>query len=94
MVYNIIKKFVYIANEKGIFVSMDTEINFEKAIEELESIANELESGKLNLDDSIKKFEDGMKLSKKCSEYLENAEKKISVLLEKDGEISEEKFES
>lgn len=73
---------------------MDKEINFEQAIEELEVIAQELESGKLNLDDSIKKFEDGMKLSKKCSEYLENAEKRITVLIEKNGEISEEKFDN
>lgn len=74
------------------FINMDKELNFEQAIEELEVIAQELESGKLNLDDSIKKFEDGMKLSKKCSEYLENAEKKITVLIEKDGEIAEENF--
>lgn len=71
---------------------MDKEINFEQAIEELEVIAHELESGKLNLDDSIKKFEDGMKLSKKCSEYLENAEKRITILIEKNGELSEENF--
>ena len=69
------------------------ELNFEQAIEELEGIAQELESGKLNLDDSIKKFEDGMKLSKKCTEYLENAEKRITVLIENKGELSEEKFE-
>lgn len=74
------------------FINMDKELNFEQAIEELEVIAQELESGKLNLDESIKKFEDGMKLSKKCSEYLENAEKKITVLIEKDGEIAEENF--
>lgn len=74
------------------FVDMDKEINFEQAIEELEVIAHELESGKLNLDDSIKKFEDGMKLSKKCSEYLENAEKRITILIEKNGELSEENF--
>lgn len=73
---------------------MDLEtLNFEQAIEELEGIAQELESGKLNLDDSIKKFEDGMKLSKKCTEYLENAEKKITVLIENKGEFSEENFE-
>ena len=73
---------------------MEKEMNFEKAIEELELIAQELESGKLNLDDSIKKFEDGMKLSKKCTEYLENAEKKITVLIEKNGEFSEENFDN
>jgi len=74
-------------------VNENLEMNFEQAIEELEGIAQELESGKLNLDDSIKKFEDGMKLSKKCTEYLESAEKRITVLIENKGEFSEEKFE-
>ena len=71
---------------------MEKDLNFEQAIEELETIAKELESGELNLDDSIKKFEDGMKLSKKCTEYLEEAEKRINILIEKDGQLSEENF--
>ena len=71
---------------------MEKDLNFEQSIEELEKIAKELESGELSLDDSIKKFEDGMKLSKKCTEYLENAEKRINILIEKDGELSEESF--
>jgi len=76
---------------KGI-TYMNKELNFEQAIENLEVIAQELESGKLNLDDSIKKFEEGMILSKKCTEYLESAEQRINVLINKDGEISEESF--
>ncbi len=71
---------------------MEENLNFEQSIEKLEKIAEELESGELSLDDSIKKFEDGMKLSKKCTEYLENAEKRINILIEKDGELSEESF--
>lgn len=71
---------------------MEKDLNFEQAIEELENIAKELESGELNLNDSIKKFEDGMKLSKKCTEYLEEAEKRINILIEKDGQLSEESF--
>ena len=71
---------------------MEKNLNFEQSIEKLEKIAEELESGELSLDDSIKKFEDGMKLSKKCTEYLENAEKRINILIEKDGEVSEESF--
>ena len=71
---------------------MEKDLNFEQSIEELEKIAKELESGELSLDDSIKKFEDGMKLSKKWTEYLENAEKRINILIEKDGELSEESF--
>ena len=63
-------------------------------MDDLENIAEELESDKLNLDDSMKKFEEGMKISKLCNEKLENAEKKISILLEKDGEIKEENFDA
>lgn len=73
---------------------MSKEMNFEESIEKLEDIARELENGDLNLDDSIKKFEEGMQLSKKCSKYLEEAEKKITVLIEKNGELKEESFEN
>ena len=66
--------------------------NFEESMEKLEQIVTELENGKLNLDESVKKFEEGMKIAKKCNDILENAEKRISILLEKDGEIKEEEF--
>ena len=69
------------------------EKNFEENMEELEIIVKELEEGKLNLDESVKKFEDGMKLSKTCNDMLENAEKKITILLENNGELKEEDFE-
>ena len=64
------------------------------SIKELEQIVKELENGELTLDDSIKKFEKGMELSKHCSELLENAEKKITLLIEKDdNSFDEENFE-
>ena len=68
-------------------------MSFEENMEQLEKIAKELESGKLNLDDSIKKFEEGMRLSKKCNEILEEAEKKITILTKTGDEIEEAKFE-
>lgn len=69
------------------------ELNFEETMQKLEKIVQELEKGELNLDDSINKFEEGMKLSKSASKYLEEAEKKITVLINsKDGEIAEEEF--
>lgn len=69
------------------------ELNFEETMQKLEKIVQELEKGELNLDDSINKFEEGMKLSKNASKYLEEAEKKITVLINsKDGEIEEEEF--
>lgn len=68
--------------------------NFEEQIEELESIIKELEAGKLNLDESVEKFEEGMKISKECSKMLESAERKITILLNKDGNVEEEDFEA
>ena len=69
-----------------------SELNFEESMKKLEDIAEELESGNLNLEESLDKFEEGMKLSKKCNEIIENAEKKITILLEKDGKLEEEDF--
>mgnify|MGYP001125928208 FL=1 len=72
---------------------MNKELNFEETMQELEKIVQELEKGDMNLDDSINKFEEGMKLSKSASDYLEKAEKKITVLINaKDEEIKEEEF--
>ena len=68
------------------------ELNFEENMDKLEKIVQELEKGDLNLDDSIKKFEEGMKISKECNKYLEDAEKKITVLIENKNEITEEDF--
>lgn len=73
---------------------MKEEKSFEELMDELEKISEMLESDKLNLDESIKKFEEGMKISKECTEKLENAEKKINILLEKNGKIEEQKFET
>ena len=67
--------------------------NFEESMKNLENIVAELENGNLNLDESVKKFEEGMKSAKQCNTILEEAEKKITILLEKDGELKEENFD-
>lgn len=54
---------------------------FEKSIKELEKIVEALEKGEKSLDESITLFEQGIKLSKECNDYLDKAEKKISVLI-------------
>ncbi len=53
---------------------------FEDALKKLEKIVAELESGKLTLDESLKKYEEGVKLSNMCSKLLESAQKKIEIL--------------
>lgn len=62
-------------------MSKKEDVNFEEAIKKLEQIATELEKNDLDLDKSVEKFEEGMKLSKQCNEILENAEKRISILI-------------
>lgn len=71
----------------------EKEMNFEDAMQELETITRELEKGDLSLDESVKKFEKGMEVSKKCNEILENAEKRITILLKQENEeYKEENF--
>lgn len=67
--------------------------SFEYKMQQLEQVVSELEKGDMNLDESLVKFEDGMKLAKECNKILEDAEKKVTILLEKNGEIEEEDFE-
>lgn len=69
------------------------DMNFEDIMKKLELIANELEKGNLNLDESVKKFEEGIKLSKMCNDILEKAEKKITMIIRDGEEVKEEKFE-
>ena len=66
---------------------------FESAMKGLEAIVQDLEAGDLSLDDALKKFQEGIKLSRFCSKKLDESEKKISVLLEDDeGGVHEEPF--
>ena len=63
---------------------------FEQSMKQLERIVQELEEGDLPLEKAIKKFEEGIKLTKLCSEKLDETEKKISVLLKNsEGQIIE-----
>jgi exodeoxyribonuclease VII small subunit len=63
---------------------------FEQSMKQLERIVQELEEGDLPLEKAIKKFEQGIKLSKLCSEKLDETEKKISVLLKNsEGQLTE-----
>lgn len=60
------------------------EPKFEEALEKLEKIVEDLESGDLSLEDSMKRYEEGIRLSKLCSKRLEEAKKKIELLLKSD----------
>jgi exodeoxyribonuclease VII small subunit len=58
----------------------ETEPNFETAMDRLEAIVEQMESGKLPLEDLIVRYEEGMKLVKVCQERLVSAEKKIEMI--------------
>ena len=59
------------------------EPKFEEALAALENIVEEMESGQLSLEESMKKFEAGMKLAQLCSKKLGQTEKKVEILLKK-----------
>ena len=62
-------------------------------MKQLEKIVQELEDGELPLEKALKKFEEGMKLTKLCSEKLDETEKKVSILLKNsEGRITEQPF--
>ncbi|UCE54664.1 MAG: exodeoxyribonuclease VII small subunit [Desulfobacterales bacterium] len=68
---------------------------FEQSMKQLEQIILELESGDLPLEKAIKKFEEGIQLSRFCSKMLDETEKKVSILLEDtEGNIKETPFPS
>lgn len=73
-------------------MSKKEELNFEELMTKLEEITNKLENEKLSLDDSVKLFEEGMQISKECNNKLEDAEKKITILINENNEIKEEDF--
>ena len=66
---------------------MEKELTFELAMKRLEEIVNALESGQVSLDDSLKLFEEGIKLTKYCESELKNIENKAAKILEDSKEI-------
>ena len=62
------------------------EFNFEEALEELERLVSSMEEGELSLEDSMKAFEKGIKLTRECQTALQKAEQKVQILLNESGE--------
>ena len=63
--------------------------NGEDALNELETIVKELESGNVNLDDAINKYTEAMKLAKECSDKIKNAEDIVSKSVKENGELED-----
>ena len=66
---------------------------FEDDVKRLQKIVEELASGKLALGESLKKYEEGVKLAQSCSVTLNDAQRKVELLMKKEGKLSLEKFE-
>jgi exodeoxyribonuclease VII small subunit len=62
----------------------DKDLNFEKALADLEAVVDKLEKGGLNLNESLAHFEKGVKLARFLREELDKAEKKVEILLKDD----------
>ena len=71
---------------------MADKFNFNKGLFELEKIINKMESGELSLEDSLKYFEEGVKIHRQCHTALTDAEQRISVLSENDNYSEEKSF--
>jgi exodeoxyribonuclease VII small subunit len=72
---------------------MTDEIKFEDAMTRLEEIVEELESGELSLEESLSAFEEGIKLSKICAKMLNEAERKVEILMKgEDGKLIAKPF--
>ena len=68
--------------------------DFESSLARLEEIVRKLENANLSLDEAMKMFEEGVKLSRDCQEYLQQAEGKVEILLKKAGaEMAAEPFD-
>ncbi len=71
----------------------ELKISFEKALEKLEHIVDEMESGRMSLEDMITRFEEGQKLIKFCGAKLNEVERKIEILVKKNGKTEAEPFD-
>ena len=72
---------------------MTAKPTFEKAMQQLEEIVTELETGDLPLEKAMKKFEEGIALSRYCTEKLDETERRITLLMEgPDGEVESRSF--
>ncbi|MDA1371083.1 MAG: exodeoxyribonuclease VII small subunit [Proteobacteria bacterium] len=67
--------------------------NFEQALEDLEELVTSMEEGELSLEESLQAFEKGIKLTRECQAALKNAEQKVQVLINENGDTEELVFD-
>ena len=69
-------------------------LDFEQSLSELQTLVERLESGELPLEESLSAFEQGIRLTRDCQSALTQAEQKVQILMERDGELEEAPFEA
>ncbi len=69
-------------------------IDFEKSLDKLEQLIEDMESGELSLEQSLKAFEQGVKLTRECQTALSDAEQKVQLLLEENDELKSVDFDA
>jgi exodeoxyribonuclease VII small subunit len=70
-----------------------TSYPFEASLARLETLVDQMETGDLSLEDSLKTFEEGIKLTRECQQALKAAEQKVKVLIERNGTVEEQAFQ-
>ncbi|MFJ2985780.1 MULTISPECIES: exodeoxyribonuclease VII small subunit [unclassified Pseudomonas] len=68
-------------------------IDFEQSLADLQALVERLENGELSLEDSLAAFEQGIALTRDCQGALAQAEQKVQILLERDGELAAQPFD-
>jgi exodeoxyribonuclease VII small subunit len=71
-----------------------TTFHFEQSLAELESLVEQMESGEMSLEDSLKAFVQGIKYTRDCQNALAKAEQKVQLLLQKNGQMEAQPFNS
>ncbi|WP_411564233.1 exodeoxyribonuclease VII small subunit [Pseudomonas shirazensis] len=71
-----------------------TSIDFEQSLADLQTLVERLENGELSLEESLAAFEQGIALTRDCQGALAQAEQKVQILLERDGELAAQPFDT
>ena len=85
----------FVKTKRQIILSEDkNSANFEEQIKKLEHLVAQLETGNLSLEDSIKAYEEGVKIAQNCQMTLKNAEQKVEILTKQGEELVKQDFNS
>jgi len=67
---------------------------FEQSLVKLENLVEKMEAGELTLEDSLTTFEEGIRLTRECQQALSQAEQKVKILIEQNGQVSSQDFDT